>query len=70
MRIIKKETVLSVLLIAIGCFLHAADMESIESLELIDRLLSFTEPGAPEIFDDMVIFTASSSLRRVGIAFA
>jgi hypothetical protein len=49
---------------------RAVDMESVESYELIDRLLSLPGPGAPEIFEDMVIFTASSELRRVGIAFA
>jgi hypothetical protein len=47
--------------------LRAADLES---PEFIDRLLSFDGPGAPEIFGDAVIFTASSSLRRVGVAFA
>jgi hypothetical protein len=41
-----------------------------ESYRFIDRLLSFKEAGAPEIFEDAVIFTAPSSQRRVGVAFA
>ena len=41
-----------------------------ETYELIDRLLTLSGPGAPEIIDNMVIFTASSNLRRVGVAFA
>jgi hypothetical protein len=41
-----------------------------ESHLFIDRLLSLTGPGAPEIFEDAVIFTASSALRRVGVSFA
>ena len=51
-------------------FSHAVDIESVQSHELLDRLLSMKGPGAPEIFEDMVIFTAPSDLRRVGIAFA
>jgi hypothetical protein len=47
--------------------LNAADTES---HLFIDRLLSLTGPGAPEIFEDAVIFTASSAHRRVGVAFA
>jgi hypothetical protein len=51
-------------------FSQAVDIESVESFELIDRLLTMTGPGAPEIFNDLVIFTAPSEHRRVGIAFA
>ena len=51
-------------------FAGAVDIESVESYHLIDRLLSLPGPGVPEILDDLVIFTASSSLRRVGVAFA
>ena len=51
-------------------FSQAVDIESVQSHELIDHLLSMKGPGVPEIFEDMVIFTASSDLRRVGIAFA
>jgi hypothetical protein len=47
--------------------LNGADTES---HLFIDRLLSLEGPGAPEIFEDAVIFTASSSLRRVGVSFA
>jgi hypothetical protein len=41
-----------------------------ESYEYIDRLLSITTPGSPEIFEDAVIFSASSKYKRVGIVFA
>ncbi|MDR0451398.1 MAG: isoamylase [Treponema sp.] len=47
--------------------LNAVDTES---HLFIDRLLRLQGPGAPEIFEDAVIFTASSSLRRVGVSFA
>jgi hypothetical protein len=47
--------------------LYAVDTES---HLFIDRLLSLTGPGAPEIFEDAVIFTASSAHRRVGVAVA
>jgi hypothetical protein len=45
----------------------AADWETAEN---IDRLLSLSGPEAPVILEDAVLFTASSSLRRVGVAFA
>jgi hypothetical protein len=41
-----------------------------ESYEFIDHLLSITAPGNPEIFEDAVIFSASSKYKRVGISFA
>ncbi|MDR2534399.1 MAG: isoamylase [Treponema sp.] len=40
-----------------------------ESYQFIDHLLSITEPRKPELFEDGIIFTASSSYNRVGIAF-
>nr|AXS01310.1 hypothetical protein [uncultured bacterium] len=69
MKTIKIRTLLAVFLV-ITPFSHAIDVESLDSPLLIDRLLTYTEPGAPEVFEDMVIFTASSGLRRVGVAFA
>jgi hypothetical protein len=48
----------------------AVDIESIETHQVTEYLLSLKEPGAPAFIDDMVVFTASSSMRRVGIAFA
>lgn len=57
-------------LVAAAGFSHAVDVESVDSFELHNRLATISEPGAPEILDDLVIFTASSGLRRVGIAFA
>ena len=41
-----------------------------DSLLLNDYLLRLREPGKPHIVEDAVIFTAPSSYRRVGIAFA
>ncbi len=41
-----------------------------ESFSFNDRLLSMRGPEAPVIFEDGVIFTAPSTSRRVGIAFA
>ena len=55
------------MLIGISGFAGAANLES---YEFIDHLLSLSAPGAPEIFEDAVIFTASSRLRKVGVAFA
>jgi hypothetical protein len=48
----------------------AVDIESLESYKVTEYLLSLKEPGTPAFIEDMVVFTASSSLRRVGIAFA
>ena len=70
MKTNKMRTLLTAILFFTAGFSHAVDIEAVESYQLHDRLLSFSEPGAPEIVDNMVIFTASSSLRRVGIAFA
>jgi hypothetical protein len=70
MKTMKIGTFLVVFLLAIASFSHALDIEAIESYQIHDRLLSYTEPGPPEIIDGMVIFTASSGLRRVGVAFA
>jgi hypothetical protein len=62
-----KRILIPFLCIIIPCvYAQAADLES---YEFIDRLLSMPGPGAPEIFEDAVIFTASSSHRRVGVAF-
>jgi len=50
-----------------ACIAAAADPES---YEVIDRLLSLSGPGAPEIIDNAVIFTHTSQCRRAGVAFA
>ena len=42
----------------------------IGSLQFIDHIRSIAAPGRPEIFENGVLFTASSSLRRMGISFA
>jgi hypothetical protein len=41
-----------------------------ESHELIGQLLNIREPSAPVVYENSVIFTADSSLQRVGVAFA
>jgi len=56
-----------ILLVVIAVSSQAADWET---YELVDRLLTLQGPGAPVIFEDSVIFTAPSNLRRVGVAFA
>jgi len=60
-----------VLLVIIISFSRiTAEAADWETYELIERLLSLTSPGTPVIYNDFVIFTADSSLRRVGVAFA
>ena len=41
-----------------------------ESYQFIDYLRAKSVPGRPEIFENGVVFTASSSYQRVGISFA
>jgi hypothetical protein len=62
-----KTIITMMLLVFIIGFTGAAD---IESYQFIDRLLSLDSPGAPELYEDAVLFTAPSSHRRVGVAFA
>jgi hypothetical protein len=57
----------AILLLVIAGSINAAD---IESSQFITHLKSLSGPGAPELYEDSVIFTAPSSLRRVGVAFA
>jgi hypothetical protein len=42
----------------------------VESIRFVDRLMAISEPVAPQLFDDAVIFTASARQRRVGVSFA
>jgi hypothetical protein len=62
----KSITAVLLLILTIGT-IGAVDLES---YQFIDHLLGLPGPGAPEIYEDSVIFTAPSSYRRVGIAFA
>ena len=55
------------LLIGIIGIIGAAETDS---FLFIDHLMRLREPGRPQIVDDAVVFTASSSYRRVGVAFA
>ena len=61
---------LTLLLLAASFSPVTANAAEWETYEMVDRLLSQKKPGAPVIYDNYVIFTADSSLRRVGIAFA
>jgi hypothetical protein len=62
------KTIMAAVLLVIGIsFAGAADTES---YQFIDRLLSLDGPGAPVLYEDAMIFTAPSSHRRVGVAFA
>ncbi|MFP3042052.1 isoamylase [Treponema primitia] len=62
----RKNIILMLLVVIIGN-IEAIDTES---YQFINHLLTIPAPGAPEIFDDGVIFTSPSTHRRVGIAFA
>jgi len=62
----KKHIWLVLLTVIIGS-LGAANTDS---FLFIDRLLQLKEPEKPLIVEDAVIFTAPSSYRRVGVAFA
>jgi len=71
MKSVKAGTICIFLLIFAGGLSHAAtETEELDSLEVLGYLLGLSEPAPPEIMGDVVVFTASSSLRRVGIAFA
>jgi len=59
-----------ILLLIFAAGVSYGTVETIESFEILGHLLGLSEPGPPEIIDNKVVFTASSSLRRVGIAFA
>jgi hypothetical protein len=62
-----KTIMAALLLIIIIGTIGAADTES---YQFIDHLLSLPGPGSPDVYEDRVIFTAPSTYRRVGIAFA
>ena len=66
-----KTIVIFVLFILISSFSPTAIQASDwESHEVIGQLLSIQEPGAPVIYENFVIFTANSNIRRMGVAFA
>jgi len=69
MKRVKTGTIY-ILLLIFATGISYATVETIESFEILGHLLGLSEPAPPEIIDNMVVFTASSSLRRVGIAFA
>ncbi len=49
---------------------HLATAVDRESFRFRDHLSGIVRPGAPELFEDAVIFTAASPARRVGVSFA
>ena len=59
-----------VILVIIFTVPLAANDNSWETYELIDRLLTLPGPSAPVIHENWAIFTASSDFRRVGVAFS
>jgi hypothetical protein len=64
------KRILTLVLIAqISVFSLSAEVDW-ENYELVNTLLTLPGPGEPLIFENLVIFTAHSSLRRVGVAFA
>ncbi|MDR0473281.1 MAG: isoamylase [Treponema sp.] len=71
MKTIKKNRLLCFwfcgLFFAFPANLNAAD---VESHQVIEYLLGLPGPGAPVIIDDEAVFTAPSSCRRAGVAFA
>jgi hypothetical protein len=56
-----------VIFMVIASFSWPADWET---YEVVNRLLTIHEPCAPVVLENTVIFTADSSLRKVGVAFA
>jgi hypothetical protein len=64
---IMKVVISAALLILIIGNIAAVD---IGSHQFIDHIRAITEPRRPEIFENGVLFTASSAHRRVGISFA
>jgi len=56
-----------VLFIIIASLSWSADWET---YDVINRLLSIHEPQEPVVYESFVIFTAASSIRNIGVAFA
>jgi len=63
-----KTIILFVLFTIIAAFPLSGD--DWESYELISRLITLPGPSVPVIYENSVIFTAPSDIRRVGVAFA
>jgi len=62
----KKYTYFLLLTVIIG----SIEAANTNSFQFIDHLLRLKEPEPPTVVEDAVVFTAPSSYRRVGIAFA
>jgi len=48
----------------------AAQSSDWETYEAVNVLLGIQKPGAPVIHENLVIFTAASDIRRIGVSFA
>ena len=68
MKTIKNVSFLSLFFLICISFSAALEIEEIGSYEIVERLLGFSQPMAPQVFEDFIIFTASSSFRRAGVA--
>jgi hypothetical protein len=60
-----------VVFFVIGAICVSANLNALdtESFEFIDMLLGLKNPAAPIVYEDAVVFTASSVYKRVGVAF-
>ncbi|MCL2720545.1 MAG: glycogen-binding domain-containing protein [Treponema sp.] len=66
-----KTIYIFVILLLLASFpAETASASEWETYDVVNRLLSIQAPSAPVIQDNWAIFTADSSIRRVGIAFA
>jgi hypothetical protein len=66
----KKLLILICALLGLAISIGKVQAADLESFDFIDLLLDLREPGKPLVFDDAVVFTASSAYGKVGIAFA
>jgi len=66
----KTIRILAFFTIIASFFPAAASAENWETYDVIEHLLTLSKPASPIVHGDYVVFTADSSLRRVGVAFA
>jgi hypothetical protein len=67
MKAKSKEIIFTMLLLFIIGTIGALDTAS---YQFINHLVNLRKSGAPEVYDDAILFTAPSSYKKVGIAFA
>jgi hypothetical protein len=66
----KTINIFVLLIFIVSSYAAFAQNSDWETYEVLNRLLTLQVPGMPVIQDNSVIFTADSSIRRVGVAFA